>query len=472
MPTTRRFTSALLAGLILGFVSGCSMLMSDGSEKAEQELRFALDYLDSLSAVRGNVEVSVQTQTMGMDQQMATKWSLRVQRPDRFAMITEGGPMGFTIVSDGHSITQYFPMLNRYSISTVEDDEAAAGSMNPMMLDGKGLGGMAKSFDADKTYEAIMREVKCSRYLGVEEIDGTPCCRCRFETYKVSVDVWIEDGDRPLVRKIVPDMSKIFEKAAEVNQMYKDMKFDVAILFSDWDTSPQFTEADFSFTPPPGAEEVDSLFGGIGRGADQAPHPLVGQPAPAFEAAGLDGSKIVLGDYLGKNVVILDFWATWCGPCVEALPIINEVAAAYADQGVVFYAVDLGEDANAVTDFLTENGLEVPVALDSDGQIGELYHVTAIPQTVIIGKDGKVQVVHLGFAPAMRQSFEKELDDLLAGKDLAAETLAEVERKRQEREEERASSETSGATITVVEKPDVGETTNDEPQTADVPAAD
>lgn len=151
-----------------------------------------------------------------------------------------------------------------------------------------------------------------------------------------------------------------------------------------------------------------------------AGHPLLGQKAPAFSAPMLDESSFELAQHLDKNVIILDFWATWCGPCVRALPIIADVAASYKDQGVEFFAVNLGEGPTEVRAFLEEHKLTVPVVLDRDGRIGELYKAEAIPQTVIIGKDGVVQGVHVGFSGNLQAELSRELDALVARKKLAA----------------------------------------------------
>jgi thiol-disulfide isomerase/thioredoxin len=159
------------------------------------------------------------------------------------------------------------------------------------------------------------------------------------------------------------------------------------------------------------------MLGCSDRGAG---HPLLGQKAPAFTAPMLDESSFELAQHLDKNVIILDFWATWCGPCVRALPIIADVAARYKDQGVEFFAVNLGDDPAAVQAFLEEQKLSVPVVLDRDNRIGDLYKAEAIPQTVIIGKDGVVQVVHIGFSGNLQAELSHELDALLAGKKLAA----------------------------------------------------
>ena len=152
-------------------------------------------------------------------------------------------------------------------------------------------------------------------------------------------------------------------------------------------------------------------------------HPLVGQSAPAFTLALLEGGELHLAAHKGKDIVILDFWATWCVPCVRAMPILVEVAEAYEGRGVVFYAVDQREGPETIRAFLKRTGLSVRVPLDQEGKVGDMYGVQGIPQTVLIGKDGTVQAVHVGFIPGMKQMLRDELDTLLAGKNLAKEGL-------------------------------------------------
>jgi thiol-disulfide isomerase/thioredoxin len=139
---------------------------------------------------------------------------------------------------------------------------------------------------------------------------------------------------------------------------------------------------------------------------------------------------------LGQDIVMLDFWATWCGPCVRAMPDVDAVAEKYADRGLVFYAVNAGEDPATVKEFLAENQLDVPVAMDPDGTVSGLYHVEGIPQTVVVGKDGRVQVVHIGFSGVLGKELAQNIEDLLAGKDLAAEALAESENSDENQSEE------------------------------------
>lgn len=154
-------------------------------------------------------------------------------------------------------------------------------------------------------------------------------------------------------------------------------------------------------------------------GCDVAPlddsvsgHPMQGEPAPLFTSTTLDDQPFELASHVGQNVVILDFWATWCGPCTRSLPTLSEVAAEYRSRGVELFAVDIGEANDEVREFLDRSGLELSVVMDPDGSISDRYGVEGIPHTVIIGRDGIVRFVHIGASPGLRGELTHVLDEL------------------------------------------------------------
>jgi thiol-disulfide isomerase/thioredoxin len=142
---------------------------------------------------------------------------------------------------------------------------------------------------------------------------------------------------------------------------------------------------------------------------------LVGTPAPAIDLETLSGRHFRLADHLGKDVVMLDVWATWCGPCRMELPILAQVAREYRSRGVVFCAVDLREEKQTVSDFLKHEKLDLPVAFDQVGAVASAYQVQGIPLLVLIDKQGVVRSVHVGYRSNIKEVLQKELDDLLAG---------------------------------------------------------
>ena len=143
---------------------------------------------------------------------------------------------------------------------------------------------------------------------------------------------------------------------------------------------------------------------------------LVGKPAPDFnlELLGSGGKKFHLAEQKGK-VVILDFWATWCGPCLQTMPMVEKVAHEFEAEGVQLVAVNLEEPAKQITSTLERHKLHVTVAMDIDGVAATKYQATAIPQTVIIDREGKVARLFVGGGPKLADQLRDALREILSG---------------------------------------------------------
>ncbi|MEM7385319.1 MAG: TlpA disulfide reductase family protein [Verrucomicrobiota bacterium] len=154
-----------------------------------------------------------------------------------------------------------------------------------------------------------------------------------------------------------------------------------------------------------------------GKGAPEGEasqiHSLIGQPAPEIELAMLDGSPFKLSESLGREVVVLDFWATWCGPCVRALPEVMAAVEGFEGKKVRLVALNQQEAAAKVTGFLKSKKWNLPVVLDESGAARDAYQVKGIPTTVIIGMDGKVTMVHSGFSPGLKEALTADIHKAL-----------------------------------------------------------
>ena len=147
------------------------------------------------------------------------------------------------------------------------------------------------------------------------------------------------------------------------------------------------------------------------------PQPLaVGDEAPDFELKTFDGGTVKLSSLRGQ-VVVLDFWATWCGPCKRGLPVLNEVVKWAASEGlpVKFFGVNAweqGEPAAKLTgakQYWDGQNFAFQSLFDGDDSVVGKYGVTGIPTSFIIGRDGRIEVVHQGFDPSMVDTMKTEL---------------------------------------------------------------
>lgn len=142
--------------------------------------------------------------------------------------------------------------------------------------------------------------------------------------------------------------------------------------------------------------------------------PLVGKPAPDFQLDLLSGSKFQLSASKGR-IVVLDFWATWCGPCLQAMPQVEQVIREFKAEDVQLVAVNLEEMPKQITSALERHKLNLTVALDRDGVVAAKYQATAIPQTVIVDRAGNVVRVFVGGGPKLAGQIREVIQQLLDG---------------------------------------------------------
>lgn len=136
--------------------------------------------------------------------------------------------------------------------------------------------------------------------------------------------------------------------------------------------------------------------------------------APDFALPSLDGNETIsLGDHRG-DVVYVSFWASWCEPCREEMPLLASLWRRHRDEGFQVIAINVDEDPLAAREFAREHGLEFPLARDADRAVSQLYRVAGYPSHYLVDRRGKVRFSALGFTEADALAVTREVETLLA----------------------------------------------------------
>jgi thiol-disulfide isomerase/thioredoxin len=138
----------------------------------------------------------------------------------------------------------------------------------------------------------------------------------------------------------------------------------------------------------------------------------VGQIAPDFDLPGRL-APLKLSDYKGKTVY-LDFWASWCGPCKQSFPWMNEMQTRYSGQGLRVVGINVDQKTDEAKAFLKDTPANFDVAFDASGKTPKTYAIKGMPTSVLIGPDGRVLSVHSGFKDEQRPELEAQIKQALA----------------------------------------------------------
>lgn len=135
-------------------------------------------------------------------------------------------------------------------------------------------------------------------------------------------------------------------------------------------------------------------------------------PAPDFTLPSKDGGNMRLQEQLG-NVVLVNFWASWCGPCREELPHLEQIQQKYADLGFTILAVSVDRERAKADSLLQDIAVTFPVLYDTDAQVSQLFDVQAMPTTVLIDRDGNQRLLHKGYKSGDEVKYQQAINVLL-----------------------------------------------------------
>lgn len=138
---------------------------------------------------------------------------------------------------------------------------------------------------------------------------------------------------------------------------------------------------------------------------------LIGKQAPDFTLRSDQGDNKKLSEYRGK-VVLINFWASWCGPCKQELPKLAEIKQLHDEYDFELLAINIDEDPNKALELANKLGINFPVLFDRDKQVSKLYDIDAMPMTILIDRNGDVRYLHRGYKERYLGMYQQQIKQL------------------------------------------------------------
>jgi peroxiredoxin/outer membrane lipoprotein-sorting protein len=422
----------LAAVLLWSCPVGAQEAASDAAEPEGQPQKPSVEYLikQMEKTVRGitsveiganlNVEMKMGGQPMSQNMPIEFAYAqgpkLRLVMPDA------------QIFSDAETVTMYVPMFQRYSVE--EYSEEALDEAFPAMQAVAELMAEPEEAPEDDVGSLLLPQFEKvfgkTAVAGSESIGETECWLMQAETTPgetevmpaaVPIKAWFRKTDGAIM-KVAADMTSFMKAQGQPGVEAVQFTLTVKTL----KLNEPIGGKTFKFEPPPGAQKVEDLFD-VGAMQEEEPqHPSVGKPAGEFEGQTLDGEPLKLADLLAEDkVVLLDFWASWCGPCMKELPELQDAWEQVEGEKVAFVGINRDFDREAAQSAVEKLGLTFPSVHDGRGEIAGMYNVQSIPTVVLIGPDGTVLERHGGYRPGIGKQLVQEILEALSPEPDAAE---------------------------------------------------
>jgi peroxiredoxin len=134
--------------------------------------------------------------------------------------------------------------------------------------------------------------------------------------------------------------------------------------------------------------------------------------APDFTLKAQSGKAVTLAQFKGQ-VVMLNFWASWCGPCRQEMPLLDSIYKKYNKVGFTMIGVNVEPDSKAANDWLKQTPVSFPILYDTDSKVSTLYDVAGMPSTVVIDRKGNVRMIHRGYKPGDEEEYLSSIRSLM-----------------------------------------------------------
>jgi thiol-disulfide isomerase/thioredoxin len=354
-------------------------------------------------------------------------FSVTFQRPNKLRLHAYEG----TIVCDGEQTYGTYEDIRGYVVSRPAPLELTPPDvyfddyLRVMLTEREGGAVLPLTLLLSKDFSSELLQQGRDRLqrLPQQTIDGEPCHGVQLTMDEGRMTFWI-GASSSVLRRVEYPTAGLVQFLQRDGKQAGDAR--VVAHFAGARLNDSIAPEAFRFELPPGAKLVKRFVG-------PSLPPILGRKGLEFEFTALDGAKITPQSLAGK-VVVLDFWATWCGPCLQNMPNLARVHQRYKDHPrVQIVAVNIeGPDVSddAVRQKLAEIDVVLPVARDPQQHAFKTFGTAAIPTVVLLGPDGTVQRQQVGLDPSVDpvEHLVGHIEALLAGKDLYPQQIADFER--------------------------------------------
>ena len=146
--------------------------------------------------------------------------------------------------------------------------------------------------------------------------------------------------------------------------------------------------------------------------ASSAPAAVMQTAAPDFTLKSQKGDNLKLSELRGK-VVLINFWASWCGPCRQEMPILDQLYRHYRPLDFTVLGVDVEQDSDGAKSLLKDVSVSFPILFDNENKVSKLYDVKGMPSTVLVDRDGRVRYMHIGYQPGAENEYQTQIRELI-----------------------------------------------------------
>lgn len=391
-----------------------------------QLLRDSAEAASSPDSVSVTLEVSTKLVRGEQTDEMSADFLYRTAPGGRFEFVSvdpdgDEPRSGYLVVGNSDVTLTALLSRRRHMLEPTADGITAfVRSPGPTGI-GSGLGGLALAFLHPVAIQDPADSVTASEFVGEETVDDEQLLHARYTVGGgIEVDVWYRAEGTPLVRRIQPNVLDN-PGIQQMAQQYDSFDYQLTFEFKDWNTDAALTEADIRVVEPENSQLMASFY----QPPEPTPHHLLGEAAPTFELPTPGGERVSLEKEDAEGATLLEFWATSCPICVQAMPALEKLHEEYAAKGLSYYAVNVGEAPGDVAAFLEARGLTPTALLDESMEVADDYGVQGIPLILLVDSGGRVQVAVEGYGPTLPAKLSEQIEATLRGEDLATAQLAE-----------------------------------------------